>query len=303
MKKKILTLTLSLALAFSLSACGNDAAVSGPADREPVNSEAAPSASDESSVEDTSSEESSSDPEKTSSPLQDWYDSSDRTTLEDSLNKMFSDSGMTFSLEIEEPGTIIYIYRYDESLTDTMSIDDIQSYFRSSLDAQYQTFVDEIGNFKKVYDLPLTTIRITYLDADGSELYSTDFTEDYVPEEGGGSSDYANLDEWMAGDERELIINAVNTQLASSGMMMDVYADGNVLVMDYTYTEQQDLEGLTQEDIDAVFDEQVAPTFSSMVTSMFDSFESEYGLILDDIRLVFRNADGTELYSCDYSDL
>lgn len=303
MKKKILTLTLSLALAFSLSACGNDAAVSSPADREPVNSETASEASDESSVEDTSSEESSSGPEETSSPLQDWYDSSDRTLLEDSLNKMFSDSGMSFFLGIEEPGTIIYTYQYDESLTDTMSIDDIQSYFRSSLDAQYQTFVNEIGNFKKVYGMPLTTIRITYLDADGSELYSTDFTEDYVPEEGGGSSDYANLDEWMVGDERELIINAVNTQLASSGMMMDVYADGNVLVMDYTYTEQQDLEGLTQEDIDAVFDEQVAPTFSSMVTSMFDSFESEYGLILDDIRLVFRNADGTELYSCDYSDL
>lgn len=311
MKKKIMTLTLSLALVFSLSACGNGATVSGPVDRDPVNSEAESSGNtaDESSVEDTSSEESSSDSKEASTALTDWYNGSDRTALENQINGIFSASGMTFYVEVEEPDTVIYNYKYEEALDlGDMGGDAISDYFRSTLDSQYQAFISDIQSFQDVYNLPVTTIRIQYLDNDGSVLYSGDYTEDYVPESNGSASSsstdtYATLDEWMAGEERNLIVTLVNEQLEPSGMTIDIYADGNVMVMDYTYTELQDLEGLTQEDINTVFDEQVAPTFSSMVTSMFDTFESDYGLVLDDIRLIFRNADGTELYSCDYSDL
>ncbi len=52
-----------------------------------------------------------------------------------------------------------------------------------------------------------------------------------------------------------------------------------------------------------MFDEQVVPTFSSMVSSMFDSFENSYGLVLDDIKLLFHNADGTELYTKYFSEI
>ncbi|MDE5894298.1 MAG: DUF4854 domain-containing protein, partial [Acetatifactor sp.] len=242
-----------------------------------------------------------------SNALTDWYNGSDRTTLEDQINGIGLD-GMTFFIEVEEPDTIIYNYQYDEALDlGDMGNDVMQEYFHSILDSQYQAFLSDIQTYQNDFKLPVTTVRIQYLDNDGTVLYSGDYTEDYVPEDKGLASSptdsYASLDEWMNGEEQKLIVSMVNEQLASVGLMIDIYADGNVLVMDYAYTEQQDLEGFTQEEIDTVFEDQVIPTFSSMVTSMFDSFESDYGLILDDIRLVFRNADGTQLYSCDYSDL
>lgn len=312
MKKKILTFTLSLALAFGLSACGNGATVSGPVDRDPVSNVSSDSgnesSSDDTSSPEASTEESSSDSPETSNALTDWYNGSERTALEDQINNMSGMSGMTFYVEVEEPDTIIYNYKYDEPLDlgDTGS-DALQEYFKSMLDSQYQAFLSDIQTYQNSYNLPVTTVRVQYIDSDGSIVYSGDYTEDYVPDSSGSaaspSDTYATLDDWMAGDEQNLIVSMVNEQLASAGLTIDIYADGNILVMDYTYTEQQDLEGYTQEEIDTVFNEQVAPTFSSMVANMFDSFESEYGLVLDDIRLVFRNADGTQLYSSNYSDL
>ncbi len=301
MKKKIFAMVLSMTLAFSLAACGSPE-VSGPADREPVTS-AGNTTSDESSAEGSSTNESSS-------ALADWYNSDDRKNLEDTINQMYASSGMTFSISIEEPGTIIYNYQYTETMNYGTNAEELYNYLRNSLDAQYQTFVDEIQNFKDAYGMPLTTLRLSYLDADGTDLCTMDFTEDYVPSTDGTSSsgvsssqEYASLEDWISSDEQKLVVSTVNSQLEPLGLSIDIYAEGNVMVMDYTYTEQQDLEGLSQEDIASMFDEQVVPTFSSMVSSMFDSFENSYGLVLDDIKLLFHNADGTELYTKYFSEI
>lgn len=311
MKKKIYAMILSLTLAFSLAACGKPE-VSGPVDRDPANESSVESSNEESSEEESteeSTEESSAETEDSSSALADWYNGNDRKALEDSLNQMFSSSGMNFSLSIEEPGTIIYTYQYTEQQSDGSNNEALNNYFRTSLDEQYQTFVTEIQNFKKAYGMPLTTIRITYLDADGTDLCTMDFTEDYVPStdntssSGTSSQEYASLEDWMNSDEKALVVSQVNTQLASQGLSIEFSSEGNVMVVDYSYTEQQDLEGTSQEDIAALFDQMAAASFSSSFSSFFDIFESEYGLVLDDIKLVFRNADGTELYSKYYSEL
>ena len=299
MKKKILAMALSLTLAFSLAACGSPE-VSGPVDREPV------TAANDKTSEESSAEESSED---NSSALADFYNGNDRKTLEESINTMFASSGMTFTLSIEEPDTIIYTYQYTaDALSNDSNRDAIAEALRLSLDQEYTTFVDEIQNYRDVYGIPLNILRVTYLDSDGTTMYSVDFTQDYVPSAddastGGSSQGYATLEDWMNSEEQALVVSAVNSQLEPSGIAIDFYAEGNVMVMDYTYTEQQDLEGLSQEDIASVFDEQVAPTFSGMVSSLFDSFETDYGLVLDDIKLIFRNADGTELYSKYFSEL
>lgn len=300
MKKKILTMALSLTLALSLAACGSPQ-VSGPVDREPISS------ADDSTSEESSSEDSSEDD---SSALTEWYNGSARKTLEESTNKIFESSGIKCSISVEEPDTIIYTYQYtSDTLSNDSNRDAIADALRSSLDSQYKTFVEEIQNFKDAYDLPVTTLRVTYLDSDGTTLYSVDFTEDYVPStdsaSAGGSSaqEYATLEDWMNSDEQKMVVSAVNSQLEPSGIVIDFYAEGNVMVMDYTYTEQQDLDGFSQEDIESVFDEQVASSFSGMVSNLFDSFETDYGLVLDDIKLVFHNADGAEIYSKYYSEL
>lgn len=301
MKKKILAMILSLTLAFSLAACGSPE-VSGPVDREPITS-ADIKTPEEGSAEGASIESSSA--AENSTALKDWYEGDDRKALEDTINQIYASSGMTFSTSIEEPDTIIYVYQYNEPVSDGTNQEEIYNSIRASLDSQYQTFVSNIQEYRDAYDIPLNTLRLTYLDTDGTDLCTVDFTEDYVPSAENVSSpqEYTSLEDWMNSDEQKLVVSAVNSQLEPSGISINFYAEGNVMVMDYTYTEQQDLEGLSQEDITSVFDEQVAPTFSGMVASLFDSFESDYGLVLDDIKLIFRNADGTELYSKYFSEL
>lgn len=315
MKKKILAITLSAVLTFSLAACG-DAEVSGSADQSSAEQSSAEQSSATESTAESSVEESSS--AENDSALADWYNGADRTALEDQINAMFADSGMNFFLEIEEPGTIIYNYQYTEPLDmEGITSEDLTEYFSSSLDAQYTTFIQEIQNFKDAYDMPLTTIRINYLDVDGTTLYSQDFTEDYVPasaDEEGGASDpsvagetdsqtYDSLDAWITSEEKDTIVDLVNSQLESSGLTLELYAEDNVLVMEYTYIEALDLSDYGQEEIDSMFDEQIAPTFLSTGEHMFDSFEAEYGLVLDDVKVVFLNADGSEIYSRYSSDL
>lgn len=304
MKKKILAMALSFTLAFSMAACGSPQ-VSGPVDRDIPNS-SSDSASDESSSG-TSAEES---PDKSSTALTDWYNSDDRTVLEDSINAMFANLNMTFSVSVEEPDTIIYTYQYTQTMSDESNRQELHDYFDTTLNETYEEFISDIQTYKNDYGLPVTTLRVTYLDLDGTSLYSIDFTEDYVPSGNGTSSadtspsqTFASLEDWMNSDEQKALINAINQQFESMGVTIDFYAEGNVMVMDFTSTEQMDLEGISQEDITNMFESQVASVFSGMGSSLFDSFESDYGLVLDDIKMVFHDYDGTELFSKYFSEI
>lgn len=294
MKKKFVTITLALALAFSLAACGSPAA-SGPVERDNVQS------GTDTSTENSDSDSSTQEDTESSDALTKWYDSSDRTALENQINNIFASSGLTFSVMVEEPGTIIYNYKYNE-LQELEDGEAVKAYFQQTLDSQYSAFIQDIQNFRDAYDLPVTTLRVRYINADDTELYSADYDENYVPAESSGTTSYANLEEWINSDEKTLIANMLNEQLASTGMSVELYADGNILVLDFTFTEPVDLSGLDQEQIDSQLDTMMS-SFSPVASNLFDTFDSSYGLILDDVRLTFRNTDGTELYSRDSSDL
>jgi len=302
MKKKILAMALSFTLAFSMAACGSPQ-VSGPVDRDIPNS-SSDSASDESSSG-TSAEES---PDKSSTALTDWYNSNDRTVLEDSINAMFANLNMTFSVSVEEPDTIIYTYQYTQTMSDESNRQELHDYFDTTLNETYEEFINDIRTYKNNYGLPVTTLRVTYLDLDGTSLYSIDFTEDYVPSGNGTSSGdtsqtFASLEDWINSDEQKALVNAINQQFESVGATIDFYAEGNVLVMDFTATEQMDLGGTGQDDITRIFESQIASAFSDMGPKLFDSFESDYGLVLDDIKIVFQSYDGTELFSKYFSEI
>lgn len=304
MKKKILAMALSLTLVFSMAACGSPQ-VSGPVDRDlPTSTD--DSASNESSTG-TSAEES---PKENSTTLTDWYNSDDRTMLEDGINAMFANLNMTFSVSVEEPDTVIYTYQYTQTMSDESNRQELHDYFDTTLNETYEEFINDIQTYKNNYGLPVTTLRVTYLDLDGTSLYSVDFTEDYVPSGDGTSSagtspsqTFASLEEWINSDEKKALVNAVNQQFESAGVAIEIYAEGNVMVMDFTSTEQMDLEGISQEDMTNMFESQVASVFSGMGSSLFDSFESDYGLVLDDIKMVFHNSDGTELFSKYFSEI
>ncbi|MBD5461223.1 MAG: DUF4854 domain-containing protein [Lachnospiraceae bacterium] len=325
MKKTALALILSFVLALGLSACGlqpsgGDTSSSGGREYDWQKEEGRDTSQNKvqqnNSSQEQSPEESSSDEHDSAnsssalpadeSPLMAWYNSGDRTILENLINNMYNDSGLTFFVTIQEPDIIIYNYQYIEQLDFAgMSQADIDTYFTNGLDDGAADIVSDIRNFQTSYGIPLTTIRMNYLNADGSLIFTTDFTEDYVsPSAGDGSSSaafsgtYDSLQDWLDSEEARSIVEATNSALASSGMVMDLSADGNIFVYEYYISDSLGIDSLSQDQISAVLDPVIEGQRSSLLT-LFAGFESDYGIRLDGIRVVFYTESGTELYSTD----
>lgn len=99
------------------------------------------------------------------------------------------------------------------------------------------------------------------------------------------------------------VVEQIDAEIAAAegtGLAIAVYADGNTLVYDYTYAEQLDLSDETtrQSMVDALKNgtEAQAATYEN-IAAMLRSVISA-----DDIkvRLTYNNADGSEIYSCEF---
>lgn len=294
MKKKILALTLSLMMTLGFSACGS----------EPASGSSSDAGQQESSVEESSAEETSA--------LAEWYNGSGRTELEDTINDMFNSSGLSFFVTIEEPGTIIYNYQYTEQ-QDLSGItqEDIDAAYTASLDAGVSAVISDISTYQTTYGIPVTTIRMNYLNADGSQIYSMDITEDYVPASGDDASDdvsfqlstetYDSLQAWLDSPEAISNIETINEVLSSSGMTINLTADGNTLVYEYHISDELGLQNLTEEQLASSL-EPVVEGQRSTIASLLDNIESSYGLVLDGVRFAFYAEDGTLFYSSDIAN-
>lgn len=300
MKKKILALSLSLVMAFGFSACGN----------QPATGSSSISDKQESSDTRESSQTQESSQAEGSMTLTDWYNSENRTALEDTLNNMFASSGMTFSVTVEEPDTMVYNYQYTEQLDlNGASQEDIDATYSASLDAAVATVISDINTYRDTYDLPLTTIRMTYLNADGSLIYSQDITEDYQSPSNDSEADasqapaetYATLQDWMESEEADLTIETTNKILESSGMTIDLSADGNIFVYEYYVSDDLGLSSLTEDQLATAFSPMVEAQQSSIET-LFSNFETAYGLTLGGVRFSFYSEEGTLLYSVDIAN-
>lgn len=334
MKKSVLTLFVTLFTALSLSACGlrpsggDDSASGGreydwqqDSGKDSSHNKLKPDDSSGDTPADTSSdasedtpssgEDAANQPSAQKSPLADWYDSSDRTALETLINNMYNDSGLSFYVTIQEPDIIIYNYKYISQLDlSGMSQAEIDSYYTNGLNDGAEDIITDIGNFQSQYGIPLTTIRMNYLNADDSLIFTMDFTEDYVAPSASGSGQspdggsssasgaYGSLQDWIDSEEAQSVIDSTNAALASSGMTIDLSADGNVFVYEYYVSDDLGVKTLSQEQITAVLDPVVEGQRTNL-TALFDSFQSEYGIRLDGIRVSFYTEDGDLLYSKD----
>ena len=99
------------------------------------------------------------------------------------------------------------------------------------------------------------------------------------------------------------VVEQIDAEIAAAegtGLAIAVYADGNTLVYDYTYAEQLDLSDETtrQSMVDALKSgtEAQSATYEN-IAAMLRSVISA-----DDIkvRLTYNNADGSEIYSCEF---
>ena len=296
MKKRILALAMTLTMMLSIAACGS----------KPVDRNDSDNRTDDTKTEE-SLEETTSQDEEEGSALAVWYNSDDRKTLEDTISGMFESQGLTFFVEIEEPDTIIYNYKYTEQLDlEGLTQDDINANFDASMDDVAATVISDIGRYQSTYGIPLTTIRVIYLNADDSVVYSKDITEDYesssASDEGSSSAAaYDSLQAWVDSEEAAMAIQESNDVLASSGMTVNISADGNVLVYEYYLSDDLGISELPEDQMEASFESTVESQKAS-ITSLFENFESLYGLKLEAIRYSYFTEGGEELYSTDITN-
>ncbi len=109
------------------------------------------------------------------------------------------------------------------------------------------------------------------------------------------------LEDWLKTDDAKQAESATNSALASTGMSVKLAADGDIFVYEYTLPDSDTYSSLTADDLAAAFDPVIEANKAGL-TSLFESFESTYGIKLSGARFTFLTADGTELYSGDVAN-
>ncbi len=110
------------------------------------------------------------------------------------------------------------------------------------------------------------------------------------------------LAEWVEGDKVTETERQLNELYQGSGIRAEFSIDGDdVLVFSCIYEQQLDFSGVTQETIDTTYATQLDALSPAMVP-IFAECKEDTGVDLSCIRIKFVNADGTVIYSRDYTN-
>ncbi|MGN0160339.1 MAG: DUF4854 domain-containing protein [Lachnospiraceae bacterium] len=108
-----------------------------------------------------------------------------------------------------------------------------------------------------------------------------------------------SLAEWITSTEKELTEQAINEQMASSGLTIEFSADGKILVAAYHFTQAFDYSGLTKEQLSDTFEASLAESAQGLA----DSFRNDYHIDIDDVRIEIYSVEGTILFSKAVSEI
>ncbi|MCM1217406.1 MAG: DUF4854 domain-containing protein [Lachnospiraceae bacterium] len=161
MKRKLLTLALTAAMALSFAACGSKDDGSARAGSSSAAQSSAPAAN-------------SSQAEDAVMTLADWLETDEAKQAESATNSALAATGM--SIKLAADGNV-FIYEYtmpDSNVYNSMAADAIAALFDPVIEANKSGLADLFESFASTYDIRLEGARFVFLTADGTELYSAD---------------------------------------------------------------------------------------------------------------------------------
>lgn len=164
MRKKLLTLVLTAAMALTFAACGSKDNASANGGNSSAEQSSAPS------TESSAPAESSSQAEDDAMTLADWLETSDAKQAEDATNSALASSGMSVTLAADG-NMFVYEYHLGAEL-DIPSGDALDAAFGPVIEANKSGLDSLFSSFESVYGITLEGARFVFFDADGNEIYS-----------------------------------------------------------------------------------------------------------------------------------
>ena len=213
-----------------------------------------------------------------------------RTDIEAQINM----DGTGLHLEIGASGnTLIYSAYFDEQLTvnDPKQHGEITESLAESCTVNAAAYLQLAEDLKTVIAADEIAVRICYFNADGGQLYHC--TYDKCGKTESVAARFLQTD----------IQSSLSEEIAASegsGVGMSVYAANDALVYDYTYSEQLDL---SDPAIRTQVEEALAAACNE-ASATYVGIAAELRSVAhgDNIRvqLIYRNADGSIIYTCTF---
>lgn len=191
--KKFFAVLLCAVMAASATACANLSA--GNSESSKAKSAVSQASEEETSAPETTKEESSKAESSTSimfSNIQEYLEyPSTQKSLESA--KESAESVNLFTVECyADDDTLVYEYKYTKQLPDD-SIDQVVEYFKKITETLEAGMVPVMKDLVAYVDETDPKIKVVYLNADGSELYSITFDKSILDEESTDESSSAEL--------------------------------------------------------------------------------------------------------------
>ena len=191
--KKFFAVLLCAVMAASATACANLSA--GNSESSKAESAVSQASEEETSAPETTKEESSKAESSTSimfGNIQEYLEyPSTQKYLESA--KESAESANLFTVECyADDDTLVYEYKYTKQLPDD-SIDQVVEYFKKITETLEAGMVPVMKDLVAYVDETDPKIKVVYLNADGSELYSITFDKSILDEESTDESSSAEL--------------------------------------------------------------------------------------------------------------
>ena len=191
--KKFFAVLLCAVMAASATACANSSA--GNSESSKAESAVSQASEEETSAPETTKEESSKAESSTSimfGNIQEYLEyPSTQKYLESA--KESAESANLFTVECyADDDTLVYEYKYTKQLPDD-SIDQVVEYFKKITETLEAGMVPVMKDLVAYVDETDPKIKVVYLNADGSELYSIIFDKSILDEESTDESSSAEL--------------------------------------------------------------------------------------------------------------
>ena len=191
--KKFFAVLLCAVMAASATACANSSA--GNSESSKAESAVSQASEEETSAPETTKEESSKAESSTSimfGNIQEYLEyPSTQKYLESA--KESAESANLFTVECyADDDTLVYEYKYTKQLPDD-SIDQVVEYFKKITETLESGMGPVMKDLVAYVDETDPKIKVVYLNADGSELYSITFDKSILDEESTDESSSAEL--------------------------------------------------------------------------------------------------------------